>query len=220
MLKSLELDREATLIELAQADSDYKKVASTTGALDTAPTTSPPAYETVSLYCEPEVFGLVSSARDEINSMRSSLSRTASTDHEALPAKMIRHSRHISSMLEDDKESLSQRWSLTLQKEPDTVSIELPLKPLELASHDGNSVQGIDFAQKSVRSHSQEATASIERDEEGEEAPAFDPRVVLQYTSFLSWIIQLDAASRQSTLRVLKHDIRQSYNDRPKLSCK
>jgi len=220
LLKSLELDREATLIELAQADSDYKKVASSTSAHDAASTTSPPAYDTVQLYGEPGVFGLVSSARDEIHSIRSSLSRTAVPDHEALPEKMIRHSRRISSMLEDDKERLSQRWSLTLQKESDFMSKELPLKPLELAPYDENPVQGIEFAPKSARSHSQDANALIERHHEGEEAPAFDPRVILQYTSFLSWINQLDAPSRQSTLRALKHDIRQSYNKSTKLSGK
>ncbi|KAH6642652.1 hypothetical protein C7974DRAFT_106797 [Boeremia exigua] len=203
LLESLELDREATLIELAQAERQYEEAESSTSILDVAPVSSPPAYDTIVMYVDPEDSGLVSSAREEIRSIRSSLSRVAVIDHEDLEAKIVRHSKRVSSMLEDDKKRLSQRWSLSLQEDSGTVPDDISLKLLDKAPSGEISNQN---APNSVR---KETSFSTGPQGDHEELLVFDPRMTAQYKLFLSWVTELEAPERQEVLGTLKHDVRQ-----------
>lgn len=205
------MDREATLIELAQAERTYEGADLSTNALDAASMPSPPAYDLVALDAEPKVSGLVSSAREEIRSMRSSLPRTGELDQEAFGAKIVRHSKRISSMLEDDKKRLSQRWSLTLEGDPDHNIQDRPSNPVDVYCRTANSNEVAGSAPSLVQSNDSIPTVRSGRDDEGKGVISFDPRMCSQYKSFLSWIIEIDTSSRQKALRALKHDIKPLY---------
>ncbi|KAF2633404.1 hypothetical protein BU25DRAFT_444162 [Macroventuria anomochaeta] len=216
LLESLELDREATMIELAQAERHYEEAMSphpaesSTRGVDTAPNNGPPSCDAVVSNIDLGNTGLMSSVRNEIQSIRSSLSRNAETDNEALQARIVRHSKRISSMLEDDQKRLSQRWSQTLREDSKIVSEETSLEPLYIVAcqhplkapdQDAGSATG------SVETDASTAIALNRPHDRNEEFLEFDPRTIALYTSFISWIIQLDAPSQQKVLRTLKQDI-------------
>lgn len=208
LLESLELDREATLLELAQAERHCDEAQPFTSGLETSSIASPPAYTTIVLNVEREDSRLMNSARDEIQSIRSSLSSAGDADQEALHAKIIRHSKCISSMLENDKQRLSQRWSLTLQDRSDVSSQNVPWILSEAGSTKTKPHQGARKMPTPVQGKDTSATVMPRWTNEADEISTFDPRMISQYISFLSWIVQLNAHFRQRVLFVLDHDIR------------
>lgn len=119
LFEALEMDRDKTLTELAKVERDYTGNDSPgpaehlTNTLDMSPGSSSPYFDRLDSCSDLGDCGLIIAARNEISSIRSSLSRKSRTNDEALQDRIARHSRRISSILEDDQKGLSQRWLQT-----------------------------------------------------------------------------------------------------------
>ncbi|KAG9204843.1 hypothetical protein G6514_010077 [Epicoccum nigrum] len=207
LLQSLELDREATLIELAQAERRYEETKSPSIIDDVSPS-RPPAYDSIVPDVDGEDPGLLNSARDEIQALRLSLPKTVTIDAEALEAKIVRHSKRISRMIETDKEKLSQRWSLTLDGSPDSSSKYQQSRLLGM-TFDGRPVGQHDaVALHLPQTDATTAMISSQHDER-RPGPEIGPRGFPQYEAFLSWILQFEPSIRRRFVRALREEIRQ-----------
>lgn len=201
LFECLELDREATLIELAQAERRCEGSESYAELNDDVQSNRPPAYDAVEPSVNQENASLLESAREEILAIRSSLPRTVGIDAEALESKIIRHSRRISSMLEGDKAKLSQRWSVTLQDNSEVSSS--PSQEASVKRHLGPSPTNIS---RPAQTKILNLNDVYRRTPDGS---GFDPRSVVQYKTFLSWLTQLEMSFRKIVIRALKEDARQ-----------
>lgn len=216
MLESLELDREATLIELAQAERHYEETTDpdsagfSTSTLDVVLDNSPPSYDAVTADTGLREYGLMNLARNEIQSMRSSLSRKPETNDEALRKRIVRHSRRVSYMLEDDQRRLSQRWSQTLQGDLDITSNHTSSKSPGLASSQGPPRASEHDAMLELRFITNDGSTATSLDEEDMERPAFDPDGVAIYKAFVAYVSQLDGFRQQQVSRALERDIARS----------
>ena len=201
------MDREATLIELAQAERRYEETKSPTMINAVLPS-SPPAYDAFVADADEEDTGLLNSARNEIRAIRLSLPKTVMVDAGALEAKIIRHSKRISRMIETDKEKLSQRWSLTLYGSPDDSSTDRQSRMLDRALDRRPAGQHDAVALHLPRGDAITAVASSEHGE-SRPGPEIGPRGLAQYETFLSWISQFDGRTRRRFVRALREEIRQ-----------
>ena len=131
--------------------------------------------------------------------MRLSLPKTVIVDAGALEAKIVRHSKRISCMIETDKEKLSQRWSLTLDGSPDGSSTDRQSRMLDRAL-DGRSVGPQTDATIAM---------TLSQHDESRLGPDIGPRGLAQYEAFLSWISQFDGRTRRRFIRALREEIRQ-----------
>lgn len=170
---------------------------------DVAPSNRPPAYAAVNSGGDYEDFRLLNSAREEILAIRSSLPRTAEIGGEALQAKIVRHSKRISHMLQDDKARLSQRWSVTLQDRPEAVPDTL--QPASTEKNPENDATG------QPRSEQIDVSTLYSARHGTREEFILDPHSTEQYQTFLTWIVQLETSFRQVVLRTLKQDIRRRH---------
>ena len=140
--------------------------------------------------------------------MRLSLPKTVIVDAGALEAKIVRHSKRISCMIETDKEKLSQRWSLTLDESPDNPSTNRQSRVLDRALDGRLAEQHDAVALYLPQSDTTTAMASSQHDE-SRLGPDIGPRGLAQYEAFLSWISQFDGRTRRRFIRALREEIRQ-----------
>lgn len=106
----------------------------------------------------------------------------------------------------------------TLQRDAETVTKHGAFDANHLAPHKTIAVKDTESSRPSVRSTSVVVIALNKRQDEGRQFSAFDPRMDSKYTSFLSWILQLEPPSQQRVLRYLKQDIRLLYKSSSSLS--
>ncbi|KAF2028542.1 hypothetical protein EK21DRAFT_113709 [Setomelanomma holmii] len=125
LLRSLELDCRTSLISLEQAESQYEDDIASSLAEHGQSTTSAtlagfineqtPSVQTDTVRGTISAsFDLVSIERDEVQSIRSSLSRSSTFDSLRLQAQVTRHNHRLSRAMEADQTRLSQRWSTIL----------------------------------------------------------------------------------------------------------
>ncbi|KAF2800470.1 hypothetical protein K505DRAFT_331692 [Melanomma pulvis-pyrius CBS 109.77] len=127
VLESLQLEHQASLIELEEAEREFNE-----NPIETANETDPlelshsnndlhgkSEEERLGLVRTPAdaiswTEGLVDSAREEIQSIRSSLSRTSTFDTGVVQEQVARYSQRLSFLMSEDQHSISQRWSIVL----------------------------------------------------------------------------------------------------------
>ncbi|KAF2878184.1 hypothetical protein BDV95DRAFT_589148 [Massariosphaeria phaeospora] len=112
LLQNLELEQRASLINLEAAQRKYHEDASDRPmeSSEWARILDAERNDTLS----PSTEGLVVSARREIASIRSSLSRSSSFDPIEVQEMVSRHSQRLSILVTEDNRRLSQRWSTVL----------------------------------------------------------------------------------------------------------
>ncbi|KAF2688744.1 hypothetical protein K458DRAFT_428257 [Lentithecium fluviatile CBS 122367] len=122
LLKSLELEHHASMIDLEQTEQQYHEsaVEESTEAISPISLQASPANTEDTLVNaqlpdkEPWMDSLVGSARDEIASIRSSLSRNSIFDAHQISGQVSLQSQRLSILLADDQQRISQRWSTPL----------------------------------------------------------------------------------------------------------
>ncbi|KAF2119182.1 hypothetical protein BDV96DRAFT_372814 [Lophiotrema nucula] len=129
LLQSLELDQQSSLSDLEQAEREYQEaddpgLPSNDG---TAESSSPTAIAataseaTATSRTTLETDSYVNSARDEIESIRASLSISLSAfDPSAVQQQVVQYSRRLSILVSADQKRISQRWSSIPDSLPST----------------------------------------------------------------------------------------------------
>jgi Leucine-rich repeat (LRR) protein len=122
LLRSLELEHRASMIDLEETEQQYHEASSRASEEPTPPGTSdilPRDNETLFENVPPHITkpwfdSLFGSAREEIKSIRSSLSRSSIFDAHHIQGQVSQQSERLSLLMVEDQHRISQRWSATL----------------------------------------------------------------------------------------------------------
>jgi hypothetical protein len=130
LLQRLEKEHRASLIDVSQVyrrlKQDIESQEEHTDAHESLGTAAPlisPSFTETWSSADTYTNSLVGEAREEIASIRSSLSRPSSFDSDTLQAQVTRYSRRLSQLMSEDQRRISQRWSAVLsypQTQPPT----------------------------------------------------------------------------------------------------
>ncbi|KAF9701932.1 hypothetical protein EKO04_000159 [Ascochyta lentis] len=217
LLASLELDRKASLLDLAQAERQYEETIAQIPSLlsDEASAVVGSTDELLDDAVSPDVESnndsLVESVRKEIESIRSSLAGNATFNDSVIQSQVTRHSQRVSKMLEHDQTRLSQRWS---QNFPTGTAVAM-ISTSIAESRTGSSSNHAELASSVLVSpspsslHDVSTMAPTAQDTHSIKTPlpALDPRAINHYASFLSSLLLLDLSERQTVLRALEQDV-------------
>jgi Leucine-rich repeat (LRR) protein len=218
LLEDLELERRASLVHLAEAERQYAEssLESPLGtAKDTIEAIGLPLDDPSSHLALTGNDHLVISARDEIKSIRSSLSRNSIFNNSILQEQVARHSQRISIMLAEDQNRLSQRWSQRWSKTMATVPetairssalissepahLPAPLAPGKLPSAPSSGLLSTVFPSPTPDRQAPRRTNDL--------LSVFNPRTAALDGSFLPWVLSLELPFRKMVLQALYQDL-------------
>ncbi|KAF2471402.1 uncharacterized protein BDR25DRAFT_342663 [Lindgomyces ingoldianus] len=121
-LQSLQLEHRASMIELEQAEREFKEYSAAMAKevhlsehlsnLSETLQNPPGPKQPIGEYSPTDT--LVGSVREEIEYIRSSLSRRLSFEPETVQEQVSRHSQRLSALMSEDQKRISQRWSTVL----------------------------------------------------------------------------------------------------------
>ena len=207
------MDRDKTLLELARVEHHCTRSASpgpterSTTALYVSSERNSPYYDRSDPESDLGSYGLIIAARNEISSIRSSLSRKSRIGDGAFRDRIARHSRRISKILEHDQTGLSQHWSRTPQDDL-VISSEATSSKLSTLTSSQELVRGWEHNARSGPRSTMNARSAASSAMSRDKKKAFlDPDSVATYKAFVSYICKLDERSQQHVLRALDKDI-------------
>jgi hypothetical protein len=119
MLQSLQLEHQTSLIELDEAKRQFNNFASSTNLL--GPPSSEPFNSQYAIVeerrpkdTETWTESLIESAREEINTLRFSLSSASNFDTGVIQQQVARYSQRLSLLMSTDQMRINQQWSTVL----------------------------------------------------------------------------------------------------------
>ncbi|ORY18035.1 hypothetical protein BCR34DRAFT_554697 [Clohesyomyces aquaticus] len=198
LLESLQLDQHASILELEQAkrqseagSADFEKEIGLSISPPAIAQDDPASEDPDQIFRESSLGEkLMASAREEIKTIRSSLSETQYFELQMVQDQVLRHSKRLSALMSEDHKRISQRWSTLLTSNP-FIPVALETQEATLERHRLNPMMEPSLEQKSPGSG----------EDQGPNTPTNPLRV------FHSWLLYLSVTERSKVLDTLLNDM-------------